>query len=558
MGGKPGIFAFLFLLAAYAAVQRADAQQRDYVTHGWQLADYREDSVFGAGVTRVYRELLKGKKSHPVVVALIDDGVDTTHEDLAGHIWINKREIPGNGLDDDHNGYVDDVHGWNFLGGRDGRNITVESFESYREYYRLNHLSPGSVDSPAERDSDRRYRESVAAGFLRDSARQAHTVASVERMIPRMRATDSLLRKALHKDSIYMKDLRDMEPSDSLTMAARKSAMQYFWKYGIASDMPLGKFIKEAKNYLEETRLELGTFSGDPNARRRDIVGDDYNDINDRYYGNNNVAAGNPFHGTHVAGIIAASRDNGKGIDGIADNVLIMPVRAVPSGDERDKDIALAIRYAVDNGAQIVNMSFGKYFSPQKKWVDEAEQYAEDHDVLLVHLSGNDALDIDSIPFYPDPGTGGSQGSSVFITVAASTGGPDSLVPARFSSYGHASVDLYAPGVKIYSTVPDNQYETYSGTSMAAPVVTGVAALLLEYYPKLSARQLKYVITHSVMPLPNPQVKLESGKTVDFRSLSVSGGVVNAYNAFKLAARLRGERGKKPKNDSHLLHQKPD
>jgi subtilisin family serine protease len=549
MNGGLRIFAFLFLLGSGFGIcaQHVQGQGREYAKHGWQLLDYRDDGLYGAGVTRAYRTLLAGKKSHPVIVAIIDGGLDTAHEDLVGHIWTNKKEIPGNGIDDDHNGYVDDVHGWNFLGGKDGRNIVVESFESYREYYRLTHLPPLSPDS-IEDDAAKSYMERVKKGFLKDSLGQAKTVAMVAQIIPRMQFTDSLLRAVLQKDSLYVSDIKKLRSPDSLVSEARKNGLQYFRKYGIAFDMPLGKFILEAEKYLDGARQELNSFSVDPNAQRRDIVQDDFNNINDRNYGNNNIAAGNASHATHVAGIIAASRNNGKGMDGIADNVLIMPVRAVPEGDERDKDIALAIRYAVDNGARIINMSFGKYFSPGEKWVDDAIEYAAAHDVLLVHNAGNEGLNIDSVTNYPHPEADKRNkrvsGSSVFITVGASNSGPDSLIVARFSNYGQSAVDLFAPGVKIYSTVPGNQYEAYSGTSMSAPIVTGIAALLLEYFPRLSARQLKYIIVHSAMKLPRSSVKLSKDRTVDFRTLSAGGGLANACNAVKLAAAIKGERRK--------------
>jgi cell wall-associated protease len=538
-------FLFLFCICFGICIQSLQAQEEKYVKHGWQLLDYRDDGLFGAGVTKAYRELLKGKKSHPVIVAVIDGGIDTAHEDLAGHIWTNKKEIPGNGIDDDHNGYVDDLHGWNFLGGKDGRNILVESFESYREYYRLNHLDsllPDSMGVDAEKD----YRERVKKGFLKDSLAQARTVSMVARVIPQMQFTDSILKAALNKKEVYVKDLKKLQTTDSVVWEARKNGLKYFRKYGISADMTLGKFIREAGKYLEGAKLEMNSFSGDPNAQRRDVVKDDFNNIHDRGYGNNNVAAGNAAHGTHVAGIIAASRNNGKGIDGVAGNVQIMMLRAVPEGDERDKDIALAIRYAVDNGARIINMSFGKYFSPHQEWVDDAIKYAGAHNVLLVHIAGNEGLDIDTITNYPNPEMEkGHEKSAVFITVGANRSGPDSLIVARFSNYGQSVVDLFAPGVKIYSTVPGNQYETYSGTSMSAPVVTGIAALLLEYYPGLSARQLKYVITHSVMKIPGSKVKMAAtGQSVDFKTLSAGGGVVNAYNAVKLAATLKGEAGK--------------
>jgi cell wall-associated protease len=518
------------------------AQSTIYDKHGWQLLDYRTDRVFGAGVNRAYTELLSGKKSFPVIVAVIDMGVDTAHEDLVGHIWTNSREIPGNGIDDDGNGYIDDIHGWNFLGGKNGKNIVIESYESYREYYRLKNGNSGHED--ADKYSDSLYRERVRKYFLKDSLQQVKTVTLLTQVLPQMHDADSLLRINLHKDSIYVSDVINYQPSDSAFARLRKNTLLYFRKYGITPDMSLGAFIREAENYLQSARFKVNDFSKDPNAQRREIVGDDFNNTDDKNYGNNNISSGNDAHGTHVAGIIAASRNNGIGMDGIDDNVYIMALRAVPDGDERDKDVALAIHYAVDNGARIINMSFGKYLSPGKKWVDEAIRYAENHDVLLVHAAGNEMLDLDSVQYYPNSEyTTTGQNSCCFITVGASAGGPDSLVLARFSNYGKDHVDLFAPGVKVYSTLPANQYATYSGTSMAAPVVTGIAALLLEYYPLLSARQLKNILLQTTMKLPDSQVKwIATGKSVDFNQLSVTGGIVNAYDALLLAAKIKGER----------------
>lgn len=532
----------VLLVSFFSSFQFARAQSNIYSAHGWQLLDYRTDSVLGAGINRAYAELLNGKIAHPVIVAVIDMGVDTAHEDLVGHIWTNSKEIPGNGIDDDHNGYVDDIHGWNFLGGKNGKNINIESYESYREYYRLN-LDSDWLDN-GDISAKKLYREKVKKYFLRDSIQQAQAVFWLSQVIPQMKSADSILKVNLRKDSIFAHDVMEYQPSDSIFILVKKNTLMYFNKYGITPDMSLGRFIHEAEKYLQSTRIKLADFSNDPNARRKEIIGDDYNNIADRNYGNNNVSAGYPAHGTHVAGIIAASRGNGKGMDGIDEHVLIMAIRAVPDGDERDKDIALAIRYAVDNGARVVNMSFGKYFSPGKKWVDEAIQYAADHDVLLVHAAGNESRNIDSIAHYPVPEyDAGGRNSCCFITVGANAGGPDSLVLTRFSNYGKKQVDLFAPGVKVYSALPGNQYATYSGTSMAAPMVAGIAALLLEYYPQLSARQLKYILMQSAMKLPKSQVKWAgTGSAIDFNQLSVTGGIVNAYDALKLAALVKGER----------------
>jgi subtilisin family serine protease len=534
----------LILCVAYLLTTLPDliAQSGIYSDHGWQMLDYRTDSVFGAGVNRAYQTLLKGKKAVPVIVAIIDMGVDTAHEDLAGHIWTNTKEIPGNGIDDDGNGYIDDIHGWNFLGGKDGRNINIESYESYREYYRLFKDSSGSA--LALGNSDSLYRENVKRYFLKDSLQQQQTVYMLEQVIPQMHKADSILKSGLHKDPIYINDVMEYQPADTALIQVKKNTIKYFRKYNITPDMSLGQFITEAEQYLESSRIKIKQLSADPNAQRREIVGDNLNDIHDKNYGNNNVSAGNTEHGTHVAGIIAASRQNGIGMDGIDDHVYIMALKAVPDGDERDKDVALAIRYAVDNGARIINMSFGKNFSPQKKWVDDAVRYAEAKDVLLVHAAGNENKDNDSVPHFPNPFYETPPGrAELYLTVAANSGGPDSLILARFSNYGKKEVDLFAPGVKIYSTLPSNKYASWSGTSMAAPVATGVAALIMEYYPMLSARQVKYILTQSVMHIPDNQVKWPgTGKMVDFSQLSSTGGIVNAYNALLMASGMKGER----------------
>ncbi len=421
------LFWVLLVICFLSVSQFSKAQSNVYSAHGWQLQDYRKDSVFGAGVNRAYEELLKGKKATPVIVAVIDAGLDTAHEDLVGHIWTNSGEIPGNGIDDDHNGYVDDIHGWNFLGGKDGRNITIESYESYREYYRLKN------EAATNKFSDSVYAEKVRKYFVKDSLQFAQAVFFLSQLIPQMRMADSIFRFTLHKDSVFARDVANFQSADSSLILLKKNTLMYFKKYGIMSEMPLGSFILEADDYLQDSRQKLKYFTGDPNSLRREIVGDDYNNINDKNYGNNNIAAGKPTHGTHVAGIIAATRANGKGMDGIDAQVYIMALRAVPDGDERDKDVALAIRYAVDNGARVVNMSFGKYISPGKNWVDDAVRYAEKHDVLLVDAAGNEFQNLDSVTHYPNPEYEFSgRNSCCWITVGANAGGPDSVVLARF------------------------------------------------------------------------------------------------------------------------------
>ena len=543
---KARLFALLGIILLNLNHPYADAQS--YTTrppHGWQLMDFATDSVYGAEVNKAYQELLKGKKSHPVIVAVIDGGLDTAQEDLRGHIWINPGEIPNNGIDDDHNGYVDDVHGWNFIGGKNGKNIIDESSEADREYARLEPIFGSITDSNQIKRKLRpeyRYWLKLKAKREADSADNAETYANLSRVLTVFHQVDSILQHTLHRDTITEQSLTSFEPEDSAAAWALNIAYRIFDRIG--SDESLESYIAEGDDYLRQTEQKLKALHEDPNARRREIVGDNPFDIHDRDYGNNNVAAGNPMHGTHVAGIIAATRGNGIGMDGIADNVIIMPVRVVPDGDERDKDVALGIRYAVDNGAQIINMSFGKPYSPQKKWVDKAVKYAERKGVLLVHAAGNESSDDDTVPNYPNADFLNSHKRAWnFMNVGASTAGPDSLIVASFSNYGQKEVDLFAPGEDIYSTVTHNQYASYSGTSMASPMVAGVAALILEYYPHLTARQLKYVIEHSVTTLPGDSVYIPGTdqKTL-FANLSRTGGLLNAYQALKLASTLHGKR----------------
>ena len=540
--------AVLLLLAFYQPVA---AQTGSGYSKDWQLLDPAQDSIYGVSAIRAYNELLKGKTPHQVVVAVIDSGVDTAHVDLQGHIWVNTDEIPGNGIDDDHNGYVDDVHGWNFLGGKD-TSVVKESSELDREYYKLSKRFGGvtSSDQVDRKDQDDyQYWLKLKKTRTKDSSEAAQNYATVSKGIERFTILEGLLENALQTDTIRLANLQQLEPSNDTLMAAKVIATRVLENGG--PDQTLEGFIQEGKDYMESLKGKMDGNSGDPNASRRAIVGDDPNDIKDTDYGNNNIAGAFAMHATHVSGIISAIRHNSIGMDGIADKVLIMPVRAVPDGDERDKDVALAIRYAVDNGAQIINMSFGKGYSPHKQWVDDAVAYAAKKGVLLVHAAGNDGSNNDSVPSYPTPIFKAKRFLSkkhkvakTYITVGASNpNNKEGQLAASFSNYGQQNVDLFAPGVRIYSTVPGSKYAALSGTSMASPVVAGVAALVLEYNPELSARQLKWVLEQSVTPLDSLEVtRPGSEEKVRFGTLSKTGGIVNAYNALKLAATLKGKR----------------
>ena len=294
------------------------------------------------------------------------------------------------------------------------------------------------------------------------------------------------------------------------------------------------QIVRGYKHYTEEVQYNLNV-DYDP----RSIVGDDPNNSAERFYGNNDIKGPDALHGSHVAGIIAADRTNDLGIKGVADNVLIMGVRNTPSGDERDKDVANAIRYAADNGAKVLNMSFGKAYSWDKAVVDEAIKYAVSKDVLLVQAAGNDNADIDVEPNFPSRRYLDGKVASSYLVVGASDYKDDESLKASFSNYGKTAVDVFAPGVRINSTVPDdNKYAEEDGTSMAAPVVSGLAALIRSYYPKLTAVQVKDIIMQSVVKVNHNITTLKGADEVSmpFSDLCVTGGIVNTYNALKLAA----------------------
>lgn len=538
---------FVSLFVVLTAYQPVLAQDQSEYSENWQLLDPQKDGIYGVSAIRAYHELLKGKTPQKVIVAVIDSGVDTAHADLKGEIWTNTDEIPGNNIDDDHNGYVDDVRGWNFLGG-DDTSVVKASSELHRLYYKYNKrfADISSEDEVGKKDkADYEKWQELKEQRHEDSVENAKKYNKISSGIQRFRMLDRILQNHLGKDTIRLADVENIDTNNDTLFAAKTIASRVLKQQGPGAT--LEGFIKEGQDYVDGLKSKLDSRNKNPNAARLKIVGDDPNDITDTDYGNNNVYGDFAMHATHVSGIISAVRNNHIGMNGIANNVLIMPVRTVPNGDERDKDVALAIRYAVDNGADIINMSFGKSYSPHKNWVDKAVEYAAKHDVLLVHAAGNDGTNIDSFPSYPSPIIqkhflffDWEKKAKNYITVGASNPtNKEGNLPASFSNYGKKTVDLFAPGVNIYSTVPEDEYKSLSGTSMATPVVVGVAALVLEYYPDLSAEKLKWVLMNSVTELGDLLVNLPgTEEKVRFSTLSRSGGIVNVYKALKLAGTL--------------------
>lgn len=509
----------------------------------WFNLDPVKDKIAGVGTERIYAELLNGKEGAPVIVAIIDSGVDAEHEDLAEVMWVNEDEIADNGIDDDGNGYVDDVHGWNFIGGRDGRNVGPDNLEIARIYGKLRDrfadVNPQSL-SKKERKKYDRYKE------LETTVEEKRSGAEKQfEQYTAFAAMVDFLQEEIGED-FDADELAAYTPTDE-----RGEMAKAFGERLLSTGNPVPQIreeITEALGYFESQFK----YMYDPDFDSREIVGDDYANSRERGYGNNDVEGPDAFHGTHVAGIVGAVRGNGIGMDGVADNVQIMSIRAVPDGDERDKDVANAIRYAVDNGAKVVNMSFGKGYSWDKEVVDEAVKYADKNDVLLVHAAGNSAQDNDATDNFPSAAYE-RKGFLKFlkkkypdnwIEVGALDWKPEADAVARFSNYGKTNVDIFSPGVDIYSTAPDNEYQKASGTSMASPVTAGVAALIRSYFPELEADEVKDIILESGTKQIGRMVKIPGDDTlVDFGDLSKTGAMLNAYNAVKLAQKETGRPG---------------
>ena len=501
----------------------------------WYLKDPQLDNVPGVGANRAYQEILKNLIATPVVVAVIDSGIDTAHVDLKPVLWVNRGEIAGNGLDDDKNGYIDDVHGWNFLGGADGRNVNAETLELTRIVAagrkRFKGLTAKTV-KPADKADFTLYQKAEKTYKTRVKEAQ-ETGNQMQSFAPQLTMLVKVLKQELHTDKLDTIALRNARFDDPALQAASQNMLTMMRSVG-AADTDAAQVVFDKEMEQERSTLDNSlNLNFDPRA---DIVKDNPNDLSQRFYGNNDLHGPDPLHGTHVSGIIAAVRTNNLGIEGLApDPVRIMMVRAVPDGDERDKDVANAIRYAVDNGAQIINMSFGKEFSPQRPAVEAAYKYAAQKGVLLVHAAGNENHNLDLEDNYPASFYINKTSIPNLLTVGASGPVDNSHLTADFSNYSKKGVDVFAPGVGIYSTLPGSTYGNESGTSMASPVTAGVAAVLKSYFPKLTAVDLKRIIMQSAQ-VHHTKVQTPGGeKLVDFSTLSVTGGVVNMYEAVKLA-----------------------
>ena len=533
-------FVLMMVLALLTTTGFGQNSVKQSVPNGWHLQDPSATGAWGISLDKAY-EFVKGKKSKTVIVAVLDGGIDTAQEDLKEVLWRNTKEIAGNGKDDDKNGYTDDVYGWNFIGGKDGRNVKTDSYEAARVYHKFKakYEDKEVNEAAVSKEEKEEYETWKKAKYDVVGEVDLSMLEYLKTLQTNLIKGDSVVRKEMGKEEYQCSELETFNSSSSDAIKVKLTLLA-LCKANNSMEISNVQILDELGGEIRK----MESVSTPPKNYRDEIVKDNYADFNDRFYGNNDVMANTPLHGTHVSGIIAAARNNNLGVDGIADNVKIMSIRAVPDGDEHDKDIALGIRYAVDNGAQIINMSFGKGFSPEKKWVDEAVEYAKTKGVLLVHAAGNDGNDIDTAWNFPNPiykKTGIK--ATNWITVGASGDPKTGGLAAGFSNYGKTEVDVFAPGVRIYSTLPGgNMYGNLQGTSMASPVVAGLAAFILSYYPELSAEQVKYVIEKSAVMSDLKVKKPGSDEMVVLSDISKTGAVVNAYEAIKLASTLKGER----------------
>ncbi|MFV0564992.1 MAG: S8 family peptidase [Flavobacteriaceae bacterium] len=483
--------------------------------HNWGHLDLVKDTIPGMSVDKAYEDIIKNKKGQKVIVAVIDSGIDIDHEDLNNVIWTNKGEIPNNGKDDDKNGYVDDVHGWNFLG---------DGYDEQLEMVRI--LNTGNTSNPDYARAQAEYASEYQLWLDRKN--------QYDQIYQQIAAADDALAKHIGKKNYTKEEVNAITTTDEALSQAVQIA-KYMYSNGMDS---LTEAKTEIADGLESINERLN-FNLNKNFKGRK-TGDDINNLNDKAYGNGNVKniKKSESHGTHVAGIIAAERNNGKGANGVANNVEIMAIRTVPNGDEYDKDVALAIRYAVDNGAKVINGSFGKSYSPHSDWVRDAIAYASKNDVVFVHAAGNESKNVDTEPNFPDDNVNFKEISDTYIRVGALNPKYGSNMVADFSNYGKNNVDVFAPGAQIYSTMPGNEYKAQGGTSMAAPAVAGIAALIRSQYPNLSAAQVKQIILNSGLPLNNKVVVGgDTNNVKPFNQLTKTGRIVNAYNALIMAAK---------------------
>ena len=514
-------------------------------TLNWHWKDLANDSVHGISLRQAYKVLATlPNKPTEVIVAVMDGGIDTNHLDLKKILWTNKKEIFNNRIDDDKNGYIDDINGWNFLGGKDGRNIDKASDEKSRIYHRYKSLYEGQIiDTNSLNKIQKKQFQTwtKTAQEIEFSETDAGSLTYIKMANNAIKKLGATIIKEINDSNFTSEQLEPFQPLGRTTLEAKMAYLRTIVILGVDKETPFKEVTQELDEYIAGKEKAAISKIQAPSPIREDIIKDNYYNFSDKYYGNNDITGPNAKHGTHVAGLVASIPDSNWLVQAYYPSLKIMGLRLVPDGDEYDKDVALGIRYAVDNGAKIINMSFGKSYSPEQAWVDSAIRYAAQKDVLIIHSAGNEFYDLNEKEVYPNPY------SSIFndtakniITIGASS---DPIISGSlltdFSNYGAKIVDVLAPGDKIYSTLPGlNNHGYLRGTSMASPIVSHIAAMIRSYFPNLTAIQVKEILLLSAWKPIDPNMAYDVPQQEDSKTLnemSKIGGIVNAANAIELA-----------------------
>ncbi len=523
--------------------------QSNVSSQNWHWKDYAKDKVHGISLYQAYQQLAKiNKKPTPIIVAVMDGGIDTSHVELKSKLWTNNKEIPLNGVDDDRNGYVDDVHGWNFLGGKDGRNIDKADAEKTRVYHKFKTLFEGkSIDvsklNPVQRNQYEMWKQAAAeVEFSEEEAANLRYISIAYKAIQKLGNT---IISEIKDSNFSVITLESFQPTGRNTLDAKMAYLRSIKILGVEKETPHLEIINELKEYIDGKEKSAKAKTESPSPIRSEIVKDNYENFADKFYGNNDITGPNARHGTHVAGLVASIPDSSWNVSSLYPSIQIMGVRVVPDGDEYDKDIALGIRYAVDNGAKIINMSFGKSFSPEQVWVDNAIRYAASKDVLIIHSAGNETYDLNVKAVFPSPYSSSinDTASNVLTVAASSDESINNTLLTDFSNFGYKIVDVLSPGNKIYSTLPGKTNHGYlQGTSMAAPIVSHIAAMIRSYFPSLSALDVKKIIMETVWKPTDENMAYavpEKEETKTLSAIAAAGGIVNAEKAIQLASQYK-------------------
>ena len=520
----------------------------------WHWKDLEKDGVHGVSLFQAQQLLTNLKaKPTPIIIAILDGGIDTSHLQIRPLLWNNPKEIPGNQMDDDKNGYIDDVYGWNFLGNAAGQNINKAADEKSRIYHRYkDEFKKENIDS-ANWDAKKKIAYSTwkqAAAEIVFTDEDADNLAFIKMARNAVIKMGVILIREMEDSNFTAEKLENYPPIGKLTADTKISYLRTLQALGIDKTNGHQTIVDDLNEFISGKDQSAISMETAPEDLRKKIIHDQYEDLKDQYYGNNNITGPNAKHGTHVAGLAAGIMDTIFMNSNFSNPIKIMGVRVVPDGDEYDKDIALGIRYAVNNGAKIINMSFGKSFSPEQPWVDSAIRYAASNDVLIIHSAGNESYDLNTKSVYPNPySTVYKDKATNMITVGASS---DPIIAESlltdFSNYGNQQVDLLSPGNKIYSSLPNQQYGYLNGTSMSAPILSHIAALIRAYFPKLSANEVKTILLqscwkpkedNSLYPIP------QKDQSKKLNEISAEGGIINAVLCIQNAIKFHSTKNKK-------------